>query len=434
MTWDDLLQRPWYYAPSAFSVHPLLARELVEVTCRGNYPYYEYRALMLEPAAEYGPGLVETGENRGMGTSFDDPALALTKSVFEAFERKWSKVWDPDDLQVAPFAELGDAHAASPEAFGIVTDWEFRRGELPYVHYSRDLPLAWAGGLRVRPGVSEPALLPAVLVYSRYGWKNQHERFAPTLTSGLAAHTTYRAAFLEGLCELIERDAFMLAWLHRSAPPRIDPGSVEFDEAIDAMEHIEELGFVPHFLNLTTDVAVPVIATVLEHPMLPWDGTLVPGLGSALDPTTALKKSLLEALAMLANVVMYDPETKHVEPIPHEDVHGVPRAEYYEAARFLVEGSDEIEIDDIPSADRRDHGRNLEVVLELLEKAGMAAYFVDLTPPEADPARLVLVRAMIAGLQPMVYETDCWRFVASRLQDSDFGRLNLHPNLLMATL
>ena len=208
VTWADLIQQPYFYAPSAMSIHPLLARELVEVRCRGNHPYYEYRALMLEPPADYGAGLVETGENRGMGTSFDDPALALTKSVFEAFERKWSKVWDPDALQVASFAELGDSGAVSPESFGVVTDWEFGRDTLPYVRYTPELPLAWTGAHRVSPGVTEPVLLPAALCYARYGWKEPHERFAPTLSAGLAAHTSYSAAkfAVRGFTEALIQD------------------------------------------------------------------------------------------------------------------------------------------------------------------------------------------------------------------------------------
>jgi ribosomal protein S12 methylthiotransferase accessory factor len=434
LTWNDLLQLPLFYEPNAFSCHPLLSQELAEVTNRSCHHHFEYRALMLEPAAEYGPGLIENGKNRGIGTSFDNPSLALTKSILEAFERKYSKVWNPDDLQVSTFNELRDSGAVSPEAFGLVTEWEMNYRPLPYVRYTPELPLAWTSGLRVRPGSTEPVLLPAVLVYARYGWKVPDERIAPTLSTGLAAHTTYRAAFLGGLCEIIERDAFMFAWLNRSAPPRIDPDSVDFNEAQDALAHIKALGFVPHFLNLTTDVSVPTIATILEHPTLPWEGTLVPGLGCNLDPAEALKKSFLEALTMLSNVVTYKECERHIEPIEYQHVHDIPRSVYYKAAHFLIDGSEEIAIEDIPNADCYDTGRNLELVLENLEQANMSAYFVDLTPPDAYPARLVLGRAMIAGMQPMLYETDCWRFVKSRLQHADFGSLNLYPNLLMATL
>jgi ribosomal protein S12 methylthiotransferase accessory factor len=395
---------------------------------------------MLEPPAEYGPGLVETGENRGIGASFNDPAQAFTKSVFEAFERKWSKVYDPDLLSVAPLSALDAAEAVSPRAFGTVTDWEHRRNHLSYIPWSADLPLGWTQGWRVQPGIMEPALLPATFVFARYGWKNPHEHFAPMLSAGLAAHSTYRAAYLNGLYELIERDAFMLFWLHRKSPPRIERSSVAFDEASEAMDYLDALGFEPHFLDLTTDVEVPVIVTVLEHPDLDWGCTLVPGLGCDLDPIVALKKSLLEAMNMLSNFVTFDQELQHVEPIPLERIHGVPRAEYYREARFLIEGLNHVSIGEIPNKDRCDKGRNLEIVLQRLEELGLVAYLADLTPAEAAPASLVLVRAMVAGLQPMVYEPDCWRFVASRLfadsadGDPDFGCLNLLPNLLMATV
>src|SRR6185369_5135188 len=150
-----------------------------------------------------------------------------------------------------------------------------QQSPLDYVRYSPDLKLSWKEGYQVVGRALTPVLIPASLVYSRFSWKNPGERFAPNLSPGLACHATLREAFLTGLCELVERDAFMLAWLHRRSPRRIRPETIVFAEAAEAHKHLTALGFVVHFLDLTSDLAIPVIATLIEHPGLPWDGTFV---------------------------------------------------------------------------------------------------------------------------------------------------------------
>jgi len=61
-------------------------------------------------------------------------------------------------------------------------------------------------------------------------------------------------------------------------------------------------------------------------------------------------------------------------------------------------------------------------------------YFVDLPPPGYENCRLCLTRAFIAGLQPMLYEPDCWRLNPRRLFGDGpptFERLNVMPHPLM---
>ena len=62
---------------------------------------------------------------------------------------------------------------------------------------------------------------------------------------------------------------------------------------------------------------------------------------------------------------------------------------------------------------------------------------LDLTPPGFESCRLCLTRAFITGLQPMLYEPDCWRLNPRRLFGDGppaFERLNVmpHPFMLLA--
>ncbi len=433
LDYESLFQKPYFYEPPCFAIHPPLAAEIAAVRCLGQYPCHRYETLINEPPQDYGDGLRETGRNHGFGASFRDPAEALTKSVFEAWERKFAKVYDSAELIGGSYNELS-GRAVSPSEFSLVSDWEYEQSPLPYVRYNPDLQLSWKECWRVGDRSTEPVLIPATLVYSRFSWKNPGERFVPNLSPGLACHTSLREAFLGGLCELLERDAFMLTWLHRRSPPRIRPETIAFDEAGEAHKYLTALEFLVHFMDLTTDVGIPVVLTLIEHPNLPWDGTLVLGLGCALNPQVALRKSFLEALVIMTNYVTVDPNRSELivqrRPLPF----GLQAADYFRKVRFLLEGEREIAIQDIASHDRKDSGRSLEFLIDHLNDLGHATYFVDLTPRGYENCRICLTRAFIAGLQPMLYEPDCWRLNPKRLFKSSptaYERLNVMPHPLM---
>lgn len=433
---EDLLQRPYGYQSPAFAIHPALASQVASIRCRQEYPCYHYETILLEPPADYEAGLRETGQNLGSGSSFTDPAEALGKSLFEAWERKTSKVFDVTQLVAGSYRQLAE-RAANPEDFSLISDWEYRQSPLAYLRYTPDLQLSWSECYRIHDRTMEPVLLPATLVYSRFSWKHPRQRFVPNLSVGLACHQRYSQAFLAGLCELIERDAFLLTWLHRRCPTRIRPESVPLDQAQTAFEFLRAVGFGVHFLDLTTDLGIPVILSILEHPRLPWHGTFVPGLGCHLDPAAALRKSFLEALTLLNNYLTFDPVRGQIELVPRTLPYGLQTEPYYRSARFLLSAPEAVDIASLPDADHGDPGRNLLFLLDRLQQRGYTSYFVDLTPPAYRDCRLCLTRAFIAGLQPMLYEPDCWRLNPERLfgqgRPPGFDRLNLlpHPFMLM---
>ena len=443
-SYQDLLQQPYFYFRSPFTFHPRLAAEIASIVQSETHPYSLFETVMYGPREDYGGGLEDSGVNHGAGLSFTSAADALTKSVFEAFERKFSKVHNPKDLIRGSFREL--AHrAVSPEGFSLVSEWESERSKLPYVRYTPDLKLAWKEGFRVHERSLRPVLLPAALVYAQYSWRHPEERFAPNLSPGLACHFNFSSAFLHGLHELIERDAFMITWLRRLSMPRIDPRTVSFDDAEPALEHLHRLGFTVHFINITTDIGVPVVLCLIEHQTLPWDGALIPGLGSDLNPRVALHRAFLEALMLLRNFATIDDERTAVIPGEPDALMqcALPPKEYYAAARFLLNGEPSVSMHDLPNHDRGNPAANLDHLVDHLNHRNLQTYFVDLTPPEyAQDTAFCLTRAFISGVQPMVYEPDCWRLNRERLFKSDsatgstsstpdYAGLNLAPHLFM---
>src|SRR5439155_5927506 len=88
----------------------------------------------------------------------------------------------------------------------------------PFVRFDEQTVLRWVEGADLSRGCA--AWLPAQLVYLP-----PFPDEAPigySTSSGLAAAPTFDEAVLRGLLELVERDAFMLAWRNRLSLPLLD--------------------------------------------------------------------------------------------------------------------------------------------------------------------------------------------------------------------
>ena len=115
------------------------------------------------------------------------------------------------------------------------------------------------------------------------------------LSSGCAAGPSLEAAAARAILELIERDAAALWWYGGRPPcPVQGPALVAGDELLVTLR--QGLALRPTtFLDLTTDLGIPVMAAVSVDP----DGRgLACGLGARLDPVDALSAAIRELCQM----------------------------------------------------------------------------------------------------------------------------------------
>ena len=112
-------------------------------------------------------------------------------------------------------------------------------------------------------------------------------------TNGLACHRTAEQAKFSGLCELIERDAFLIRYLASNPAPRL---SVPDDEKLlTAIDLLERYRLNVEFYDLDLGYGIPVAMAVLlddsgQTPMLSL------GFGCCGDGVSAMVKSLCEAV------------------------------------------------------------------------------------------------------------------------------------------
>ncbi|MGE0447684.1 MAG: YcaO-like family protein [Vicinamibacterales bacterium] len=365
---------------------------------------------------------------------------AFENSVFEALERTFATEYDPSALVSGSYDSLRPK-AVDPRELVLMSAWEHRQAPRGYVRFHSRLPLHWQRCWEITSGGFRRRLVPATLSILRFSWSHPRERFAATLSAGIASGPTYAGALLHACYELVERDAFMLAWLRRNSCPVVPAPDFVDDQLTDSHRRLTQDGFEATFVDLTNDIGIPAFLTVIRLPDARGRRGGFPafGLGANLDPRKALSRSYAEALELLVNHYDFSsPDTIRIRRVQSLRRGFRPR-QYYEECRFLWAGTGTSDIL------RRNVPRfggswsELETCLAHLTSRDVRTYFVDLTPPGLRPARYRLVRVLATRLQPHLYELDSWRLDNPRLYPTVAGArrvdrrhgeagLNLAPN------
>jgi ribosomal protein S12 methylthiotransferase accessory factor len=391
-----------------------------------------FATIVTRFAIPHPEGLRGRGENFSHGSG-PDPTLARLVAIAEGLERYCGLSARRPDL-IAPHREVA-ACAVSPLALPLYSPAQYRQPGFPFRPFDADRPESWSWAYNVTRGA--PTLVPTAIT----GYGGKDGGLLKESSSGVAAHGSRAAALLNGAMELVERDAFMISWLNRLSPPRIELDGVEDATAAACLGYIAAAGYTPVLLDLTTDLAIPVCAALA----LRTDGdgpALLIGAGAALGPAIAVRKAVVELYsAVHYNVVRQ--QKAPAEPFPFESVrsptdHSLAYAHpaRLEVAQFLWASPRTVRLDELGGTPGVP---SVAEVVERLARQKLELLAVDLTTDDVLPTGLRVVRAIIPGLQPLAFGPEGLRLGGSRLYQAPVqmgyaarprseGELNPHPH------
>jgi ribosomal protein S12 methylthiotransferase accessory factor len=136
-----------------------------------------------------------------------------------------------------------------------------------------------------------PRYLPTSLCY--YGYRSPDPLFARADSNGCAAGSVLEEAVLQGILELIERDAVALWWYNRLRRRGVDLWSVEDPYVPALVRRYAELRRELWALDITSDLGVPTFAAISRR-VDKADQDIIYGFGAHLDPGVALARALTE--------------------------------------------------------------------------------------------------------------------------------------------
>ncbi|MHA4817599.1 TOMM precursor leader peptide-binding protein [Streptomyces aculeolatus] len=274
----------------------------------------------------------------------------------------------------------------------------------------REVSWVWGHSLTER----RPLLVPEVLTY--YHTPGLADRFVQESSNGCATGGSAAEAVYYGLMEVVERDAFLLAWYGQQPLTELDPASAVRPATRQMVARLEMYGYRARFFDAALTFPVPVVTGVAER----YDGgpgRMCFGAGAGLDPEAALASALDEIATDAVNLAG---RTEREEPRlramaadfgkvaalhDHPLVYGLP--EMARHADFLLKPAQR----PVPLHERYGAGRTLPVSDDLAEdaaacvaavaEAGFEVIVVDQTLPEQRERGLWTVSVLVPGLLPI---------------------------------
>jgi len=246
--------------------------------------------------------------------------------------------------------------------------------------------------------------VPTAHCYFQYPGRDS--RFFPEDSNGCASGNTLEEAVLQGLLELVERDAMALWWYSRARRPAVNLESFH-DPFLSATLHsLLRAGRKIHVLDLTNDLGIPAFAATSWKEA----GTqIVLGSGADLDPRIGVLRAVCELNQLLEFAARNEAE-RTVLP-QSADASLWLRTAKIEDHEYLV-GCGEIHAGDFQNRSSSDILNDINACEDILERHGLEVLALDMTRPDIG---FPTVRVMVPGLRHF------WaRFGPGRLYDVPF--------------
>ena len=228
-------------------------------------------------------------------------------------------------------------------------------------------------------------------------------------SNGCAAGNTVEEAILQGVYELVERDAFGIWWYNRLRVPAVDLSSFDDDYLASAADYYGRCEREIWMLDVTSDIGIPTFVALSRRPDAKTED-IIYGAGAHADPRTAA----LRAICELNQCLTWLPRPGKGDGRPMIDD---PMAlGWWKTARlancsWLAPAADEPlrKASQYPAAESTDTRDDVEQCRALVEARGMEFLVLDQTRPDIG---MPVVRVVVPGLRHF------WaRFAPGRLYD-----------------
>ncbi len=341
--------------------------------------------------------------------------VALAKAIGESVERYCAEFYDPGAITVARYRDVY-AEAIDPARFVLFHPSQYGP-QFSFHPVSHDAPMSWTRARSLT--YDRDVLVPASFVHLTYPGAEHEPMIDIGPVSGYACGNSYDEAVLSAICEVVERDAFMVFWYNRLRAPAFDLRAVRSPLLRSALHRYEASPIGLYCSDISTDVGIPVVLALMVAHAPRWPAAVV-ATAAYLDPEQAIVKALFELAANHQYVrAFYEqpayrrmPRTSG-EVLEPED-HGLfycsrerlPYLEMFTNPQSVVAPASRRSL---TSGDAR---QDVDMCVRLLGAAGLEVIAADLTTSDVADLGFKVVKVLIPGMQPIDFGP--WRHLGGR--------------------
>jgi ribosomal protein S12 methylthiotransferase accessory factor len=328
---------------------------------------------------------------------------AKIKAIGEAIERYSLSLYRKKQLIFDSFKNL--SCAVNPLDFSCFTKEVLKNGDYSFCKINSNTKFYWVGGESLIN--NKQVLLPAQVIYVPYKYENEKIIRFPVST-GAACGTSLYFAIYRGLCEIIERDAFMIYYLNKLKPHRIDLNSIENYNIRKMINTFERYRLEVHCFYLKTDLNIYTFLTVIVDKTGIGPSVSL-GLKCSFDAESALLGSLEEAQQSRPWLRNYVSRKKYIKrPIIIKDI--LDRALYWypikmiKNLKFLLSSKNFISFDTFKlSVNEKEY---IEKLIKELKNRNIRVFFADITTDKIKSAGFTIVKVLSPEMQPLYFDEE----------------------------
>jgi len=236
------------------------------------------------------------------------------------------------------------------------------------------------------------ALLPSEYCYAQYPIK-QRAPFSYPDSNGCAAGNTLEEAILQGLLELVERDAAAIWWYNMIQYRAVDLKSAE-NEYIDSMiELYNKNNRSLYVLDITTDMNIPVFVAISHNTEPDKNDSIIYAFGAHVDASIAIERAVIE-LNQLFPVVTGNNSTNINDK---NFINWLNSATVDNQKHMVPANSNLMNIkQDYPQLCKPTIYNSINYCVDMAKKNSMNTYILNLTQPDI---KLPVVKVIVPGLR-----------------------------------
>lgn len=238
-------------------------------------------------------------ESIGSGNHRSDFIQAVSKSIGELLERHFLTLYKKKSLVRDSFTTMTTSgkNVLPPSKLNRYLPWQQSVCE-DVRDWNNDTRFRWVVGKELLS--KRRCYIPAQLIFRNYDLAESSEpRLMDLTTNGAAGHFSFEEATTAALCELVQRDGFLVFWLNTLSPPVLDIESIKHPDVEHLLAQFARYHLRVFFLDTTTDIGIPSCACVIvdergEEPVVTLGG------GASFDPIQNILSSAGEAVSIMA--------------------------------------------------------------------------------------------------------------------------------------
>ena len=201
----------------------------------------------------------------GGGCDFFSRKKALWAAIGEAVERYALNHFSPEvgSYKDASFKDLYPNAMDIFKISGISKKQREENNSIFNLKFDENSIFRWVKGY----SLARKQSIWTPLQLNSFTYKAPYEKKEPLIlrpvSTGAAAHTTLTSAILNGLLEVIQRDAFMITWVNKLSPISIDKKSIRDNKIQEIIDRLSRYNLELHLLHLPSDLPVHTVLAVI---------------------------------------------------------------------------------------------------------------------------------------------------------------------------